>query len=273
MLTPQEVSGRAFSKAAFGGYNMAMVDEFLDELTDDYTSLYKRKRRPQGQAQGAGRQGGGVPRDGGFHARRPPDRPAHGQHHGRRGRGEEKKAVLAGAEDEARAKIGALQSDVELEQRRLNAAKAATAEFLQKTRELAQAQLALIERAPDLTPEEIAGGEKDRAEDRGRRERHRGKYPRVLPPRGGGGRARKRRRRPLRQRSRARRRLRSPRQRSSSRTTARLWKRPAMPSVWMTSSSAATITEKSNSKRAVLAGSTEVPVSDRPFIFFLAAAR
>ena len=36
----------------------------------------------------------------------------------------------------------------------------ATAEFLQKTRELAQAQLALIERAPDLTPEEIAGGEK-----------------------------------------------------------------------------------------------------------------
>ena len=41
MLTPQEVSNRAFSKAAFGGYNMAMVDEFLDELTDDYTALYK----------------------------------------------------------------------------------------------------------------------------------------------------------------------------------------------------------------------------------------
>lgn len=54
---------------------------------------------------------------------------------------------------------------------------------------------------------------------------------------------------------------------------SRLWKRPAMPSVWMTSSSAATITEKSNSKRAVLAGSTEEPVSDRPFIFSLAAAR
>ena len=30
---------------------------------------------------------------------------------------EKKKAMLAGAEDEARAKIGALQSDVELEQR------------------------------------------------------------------------------------------------------------------------------------------------------------
>ena len=72
---------------------------------------------------------------------------------------EKKKTMLAGAEDEARAKIGALQSDIEGEQRRLNAAKAATAEFLQKTRELCEAQIALIERAPDLTPEEIAGAD------------------------------------------------------------------------------------------------------------------
>lgn len=41
MLTPQEVSEHAFAKAAFGGYNMAMVDEFLDQLTEDYTALYK----------------------------------------------------------------------------------------------------------------------------------------------------------------------------------------------------------------------------------------
>ncbi|MBE6963270.1 MAG: DivIVA domain-containing protein [Ruminococcaceae bacterium] len=41
MLTPQEVSSRSFTKAVMGGYNMAMVDEFLDELTDDYTALYK----------------------------------------------------------------------------------------------------------------------------------------------------------------------------------------------------------------------------------------
>ena len=40
MLTPQEVSERAFQKASFGGYNMAQVDEFLDILTGDYTSLY-----------------------------------------------------------------------------------------------------------------------------------------------------------------------------------------------------------------------------------------
>ena len=41
MLTPQEVSNRAFTRAPFNGYNMTMVDEFLDELTEDYTALYK----------------------------------------------------------------------------------------------------------------------------------------------------------------------------------------------------------------------------------------
>lgn len=41
MMTPQEVSQHAFAKANFGGYNMAMVDEFLDQLTEDYTALYK----------------------------------------------------------------------------------------------------------------------------------------------------------------------------------------------------------------------------------------
>ena len=41
MFTPKEVSEHAFAKATFGGYNMAMVDEFLDQLTEDYTALYK----------------------------------------------------------------------------------------------------------------------------------------------------------------------------------------------------------------------------------------
>lgn len=41
MLTPQEVSTHAFAKAVMGGYNMTMVDEFLDQLTEDYTELYK----------------------------------------------------------------------------------------------------------------------------------------------------------------------------------------------------------------------------------------
>ena len=159
MLTPQEVSGRAFSKAAFGGYNMAMVDEFLDELTDDYTALYKENAALKAKLKvlvdkvEEYRATEDSMRAALLTAQRMANTMVEEAE-------EKKKTMLAGAEDEVRAKIGALQSDVELEQRRLNAAKAATADFLQKTRELAQAQLALIERAPDLTPEEIAGGEK-----------------------------------------------------------------------------------------------------------------
>ena len=156
MLTPQEVSGRAFSKAAFGGYNMAMVDEFLDELTDDYTALYKENAALKAKLK--------VLVDKVEEYRATEDSMRAALLTAQRMAStmveeaeEKKKSMLAGAEDEARAKIGALQGEIELEQRKLNAAKAATADFLQKTRELAQAQLALIERAPDLTPEEIVG--------------------------------------------------------------------------------------------------------------------
>lgn len=41
MFTPQEVSDKSFPKASFGGYQMAAVDDFLDGLTEDYTTLYK----------------------------------------------------------------------------------------------------------------------------------------------------------------------------------------------------------------------------------------
>ena len=156
MLTPQEVSGRAFSKAAFGGYNMAMVDEFLDEVTDDYTALYKENAALKAKLKvlvdkvEEYRATEDSMRAALLTAQRMANTMVEEAE-------EKKKSMLAGAEDAARAKIGALQGEIELEQRKLNAAKAATADFLQKTRELAQAQLALIERAPDLTPEEIVG--------------------------------------------------------------------------------------------------------------------
>lgn len=43
MLTPQEIQNQKFERTAFGvrGYDMAQVDQFLDELFNDYSSLYK----------------------------------------------------------------------------------------------------------------------------------------------------------------------------------------------------------------------------------------
>lgn len=41
MLTPQDIQEQEFSKAVFGGYDMAAVDDFLEELGNDYAALYK----------------------------------------------------------------------------------------------------------------------------------------------------------------------------------------------------------------------------------------
>ncbi len=41
MFTPQQIDQISFSRAAFGGYDMQSVDEFLEPLTEDYVTLYK----------------------------------------------------------------------------------------------------------------------------------------------------------------------------------------------------------------------------------------
>ena len=41
MFTPQQIDQISFSRAAFGGYDIQAVDEFLEPLTEDYVTLYK----------------------------------------------------------------------------------------------------------------------------------------------------------------------------------------------------------------------------------------
>ncbi|MCD8189870.1 MAG: DivIVA domain-containing protein [Clostridiales bacterium] len=41
MMTPNDVAQHRFATARFNGYSTADVDEFLDQLTADYTALYK----------------------------------------------------------------------------------------------------------------------------------------------------------------------------------------------------------------------------------------
>ena len=41
MLTPQELTGKVFEKALFGGYDMGSVEEFIEAIAKDYTDLYK----------------------------------------------------------------------------------------------------------------------------------------------------------------------------------------------------------------------------------------
>ena len=41
MLTPLEIENKKFSKQMMNGYNVEEVDDFLDELTKEYETLYK----------------------------------------------------------------------------------------------------------------------------------------------------------------------------------------------------------------------------------------
>ena len=41
MLTPQEVQEKKFKQAFVGGYEMSLVDDFLDTLTNDYSTLFR----------------------------------------------------------------------------------------------------------------------------------------------------------------------------------------------------------------------------------------
>ena len=41
MITPQAIREKTFEKAVFGGYDMASVDSFLEELINDFTTLQK----------------------------------------------------------------------------------------------------------------------------------------------------------------------------------------------------------------------------------------
>jgi len=45
MITPLDIENKKFSKQMVNGYSVNEVDEFLDELTNDYEKLYKENAR------------------------------------------------------------------------------------------------------------------------------------------------------------------------------------------------------------------------------------
>ncbi|MBR3560744.1 MAG: DivIVA domain-containing protein [Oscillospiraceae bacterium] len=155
MLTPQEVAEHAFSKSAFGGYNMTMVDDFLDELTDDYTALYKENAALKAKMKVL------VDKVEEYRATEDAMRAAllsaQKMASNMVSEAEEKKETLiADAEMEARAKIGALHDEIVDAQKRLNAVKAQTKQFIEQTRAVYESQIRALDTVPDLTPEQVS---------------------------------------------------------------------------------------------------------------------
>lgn len=149
MLTPQEVSTHSFSKASFGGYNMAMVDEFLDELTDDYTALYKENAALKAKLKVLVekvedyRATEDSMRATLLTAQKMADSIVH--------EAEAKRdQILAQAETDAREKIGRLQQELNAAQERLRQGQQELAQFIAATRDLCGKELKFLEQLPQL---------------------------------------------------------------------------------------------------------------------------
>ena len=131
MMTPQEVASHAFAKATLGGYNMAMVDEFLDVLTEDYTTLYndnailKNKLKILSETVEEYRATDNAMRKTLLAAQQMADAMVK--------EAEQKQAELLGdAEAVAQKRLADIKQQVTDEERRLKRAKEATAAYVQK---------------------------------------------------------------------------------------------------------------------------------------------
>ena len=151
MLTPQEVSERAFSKASFGGYNMSQVDEFLDVLTGDYSTLYsenavlKSKMKVLVDKVEEYRSTEEAMRKALMTAQRMADELVK--------EAEQKKAqIIAEAEAEAVRRKDELSQELKAEEYRLQTAQQATAVFVEQVRSLQADQLQLLDRLQHLCP-------------------------------------------------------------------------------------------------------------------------
>lgn len=151
MLTPQEVSERAFAKASFGGYNMAMVDEFLDVLTTDYTALYnenavlKSKMKVLVDKVEEYRATEEAMRKALMSAQRMADQLVQEAQ-------DKKQAILREAEQEAERQTAAIRQQTETEQARLVAAQQATATYVQQVRQLQEKNLEVLDHLDEITP-------------------------------------------------------------------------------------------------------------------------
>ncbi len=151
MLTPQEVGEKAFQKSAFGGYSMTQVDEFLDVVTADYGVLYtenavlKSKMKVLVDTVEEYRSTEEAMRKALMSAQRMADemlRNAEG----------EKQAILAEAEEMAKARVASIQEERATEEFRLQEAQRAVLNFSAQARATYQRGLEFLDHLGELCP-------------------------------------------------------------------------------------------------------------------------
>lgn len=140
MITAQDIREQTFEKSRIGGYDMASVDDFLEELADDITAYQKENAVLKSKMKvlvdkieeyrgneeainnallSAQKLAVQIENDA----------------------NERAAAMLADAERQVKARIGGIEAETERQQKRLEDAKAATEKFFEATRTLCNTQL------------------------------------------------------------------------------------------------------------------------------------
>jgi len=159
MITAQDIREKTFEKAKFGGYDMASVDDFLEELAEDVTAAQKENAVLKSKMKIL------VDKIEEYRANEEALNMAvlsaqklavQIESEAR----ERARAMLAEADRQVNAKIGGIAEQADAEENRLAAAKSATLKFLESMREVCNKQLQDIEDIGNgFIPEEKAAAE------------------------------------------------------------------------------------------------------------------
>ena len=160
MLTPQEVANKSFTKSMMGGYSMPMVDEFLDELTEDYSSLYKENAALKAKLKvlvdkvEEYRSTEDNMRSALFTAQKMANDIVEDAR-------QKSATITLAAEEEAQAEIAKIRENVETERRRLTDAQSKMAGFIAQWKDIVARQAEFLVGLPELS----AAEEDDKEED------------------------------------------------------------------------------------------------------------
>ena len=144
MITAQDIREKTFEKSRLNGYDMASVDDFLEELADDITASQKENAVLKSKMKVL------VDKIEEYRANEEAlnmailsaQKLAVQIENDARQRAS---AMLAEADEQVKAKVGSIQEETAIEERRLADAKAATAKFFENIRTLCNQQLQDLE--------------------------------------------------------------------------------------------------------------------------------
>lgn len=156
MITAQDIREKTFEKAKIGGYDMATVDDFLEELADDITASQKENAVLKSKMKVL------VDKIEEYRANEEALNMAimSAQKLAVQIESEARQranAMLADAERQVKARVGSIEEETALQERRLADAKAVTSKFFDNIRSLCNTQLKNIDAiSSGLIPQEPA---------------------------------------------------------------------------------------------------------------------